>query len=59
MKVKSLDITPRLRDLRLEGEIARPTTPEIRLKIAFELIEFAENLYQASHNLKVKKSNEH
>jgi len=26
-----LDITSRLRDLKLEGEIARTTTPEIRL----------------------------
>lgn len=38
----------RLKDLKLEGRIARTTTPEIRLKLAFELLELAENLYQAS-----------
>ena len=38
----------RLKDLMLEGRIARTTTPEIRLKLAFELLELAENLYQAS-----------
>lgn len=38
----------RLKDLQFEGNSAQKTTPEIRLHLAFELLELAENLYQAN-----------
>lgn len=37
----------RLKDLRLEGEIAKLIPPEQRLKTAFEFLDFSEALYQA------------
>jgi len=37
----------RLKDIQFEGRIAQTTTPEIRLHLVFELLELAENLYQA------------
>lgn len=43
----------------LEGRIARTTTPEIRLKLAFELLELAEKLYQAGRIEMENKVDEH
>ena len=36
-----------MKDLRLEGEIAKSIPPDQRLKTAFEFLEFSEALYQA------------
>ncbi|MHA1444288.1 MAG: hypothetical protein ACTSRJ_05710 [Candidatus Hodarchaeales archaeon] len=37
----------RLKDLRLEGEIAKTITPDQRLKTAFEFLELCQALYEA------------
>ena len=37
----------RLNDLRLEGKNARKVPPDQRLKIAFEFLEFSEELFNA------------
>jgi hypothetical protein len=46
--VKIFQNKSRLKDLQFEGKIAQTTTPSIRLHLAFELLELAENLYQAN-----------
>ncbi len=39
----------RLNDLRLEGKNTRAVPPDQRLKLAFEFLEFSEELFNANN----------